>query len=100
MDSRRNLRDKASRDNQRETETNGPEMIGNILTRMLAAGSLPVWYHVLSTPREQALLICFVAAAVLVLVRHHSNIRNLLAGTEDKLGSGAPLHPTPPETAP
>jgi glycerol-3-phosphate acyltransferase PlsY len=40
-------------------------------------------------------LIFVVASAALIVVRHHQNIRRLIAGTENKLGAKAPL-PTNP----
>jgi glycerol-3-phosphate acyltransferase PlsY len=44
----------------------------------------PVWLWVLG-PREAAWLGAVLAA--LVLIRHHANIRRMIAGTEPRIGS-------------
>jgi acyl phosphate:glycerol-3-phosphate acyltransferase len=54
------------------------------LSALVAAAMTPVWLWVLG-PREAAWLGAVLAA--LVLVRHHANIRRLIAGTEPRIGS-------------
>ena len=54
------------------------------LAGMVSAASIPLWLAVFGRPDA----VWFgVALAALVLVRHHTNIRRLLAGTESKIGS-------------
>jgi acyl phosphate:glycerol-3-phosphate acyltransferase len=54
------------------------------LSALVAAAMTPVWLWLLG-PREAAWLGAVLAA--LVLVRHHTNIRRLIAGTEPRIGS-------------
>jgi glycerol-3-phosphate acyltransferase PlsY len=54
------------------------------LSALVAAAMTPVWLWVLG-PREAAWLGAVLAA--LVLVRHHANIRRMIAGTEPRIGS-------------
>jgi acyl phosphate:glycerol-3-phosphate acyltransferase len=54
------------------------------LSALVAAAMTPVWLWVLG-PRDAAWLGAVLAA--LVLIRHHANIRRLLAGTEPRIGS-------------
>jgi len=55
------------------------------LAALVAAASAPAWLAVFG--RTDAIWLA-VALALLVLVRHHANIRRLLAGTEPKIGKG------------
>jgi glycerol-3-phosphate acyltransferase PlsY len=54
------------------------------LSALVAAAMTPVWLWVLG-PREAAWLGAVLAA--LVLIRHHANIRRMIAGTEPRIGS-------------
>lgn len=54
------------------------------LGSILAAGSLPVLMFLLRQPSEH--LVFSVLASIFVIYRHHSNIKRLLAGTENKIG--------------
>jgi acyl phosphate:glycerol-3-phosphate acyltransferase len=54
------------------------------LAALVAAATIPVWLAVFG--RSDAVWFG-VALAVLVFVRHHANIRRLLAGTESKIGA-------------
>ena len=55
------------------------------LAALVAAASTPLWLWVFG--RADAVWLG-VALAVLVFVRHHANIRRLLAGTEPRIGKG------------
>ena len=52
----------------------------------LTAAVLAPFYSALLAP-EPAYVTCLVAISVLIIWRHRSNIRNLLTGTEDKIGA-------------
>ncbi len=54
------------------------------LSALVAAAMTPVWLWFLG-PREAAWLGAVLAA--LVLIRHHANIRRMIAGTEPRIGS-------------
>jgi glycerol-3-phosphate acyltransferase PlsY len=54
------------------------------LSALVAAAMTPVWLWVLG-PREAAWLGAVLAA--LVLIRHHANVRRIIAGTEPRIGS-------------
>jgi glycerol-3-phosphate acyltransferase PlsY len=54
------------------------------LAALVAAATIPVWLAVFG--RSDAVWFG-VALAVLVFVRHHANIRRLLAGAESKIGA-------------
>jgi glycerol-3-phosphate acyltransferase PlsY len=54
------------------------------LSALVAAAMTPVWLWLLG-PREAAWLGAVLAA--LVLIRHHANIRRMIAGTEPRIGS-------------
>ncbi len=54
------------------------------LSALVAAAMTPVWLWLLG-PREAAWLGAVLAA--LVLLRHHANIRRMIAGTEPRIGS-------------
>lgn len=55
------------------------------LAALVAAASTPLWLWAFG--RADAIWLG-VALAVLVFVRHHANIRRLLAGTEPRIGKG------------
>lgn len=55
------------------------------LAALVAAATTPIWLELFH--REDAIWLA-VALAVLVFVRHHANIRRLLAGTEPRIGKG------------
>ena len=55
------------------------------LAALVAAAATPAWLAVLG--RRDAIWLG-LALAALVFVRHHANIRRLLAGTEPKIGAG------------
>ena len=55
------------------------------LSAIIAAAMTPFYSWILiSSP---AYLVCFTSMSVLLIWRHRSNIRNLMAGTEDKIGT-------------
>ena len=51
---------------------------------LVAAASAPVWLWVIDGPRA---VLCGALLAAWIWVRHHANIRRLLAGTEPKIGN-------------
>ena len=55
------------------------------LAALVAAASAPLWLALFGRP--DAIWLA-VALALLVFVRHHANIRRLLAGTEPRIGMG------------
>ncbi len=55
------------------------------LSALVAAVSAPIWAMVAGYPLGVALILVMSA---LVLVRHASNIRRILAGTEPRIGAG------------
>jgi len=55
------------------------------LAALVAAASAPLWLALFGRP--DAIWLA-VALALLVFVRHHANIRRLLAGTEPRIGKG------------
>ena len=57
------------------------------LASMTATASFPVLVQLLDHP-DWATLISVAAAAILIILRHHSNIRNLITGNEPRLGPG------------
>jgi glycerol-3-phosphate acyltransferase PlsY len=59
------------------------------LASMLASASFPVVLVLIERP-PTVLMAWVCAAAVLIVLRHHSNIRNLVAGVEPKIRSGGP----------
>ena len=63
------------------------------LASICAAMGLPLAILALGYPA--ALALAGLAVAVLIIARHHQNIRRLLAGTEARLGERAPAPPTP-----
>jgi glycerol-3-phosphate acyltransferase PlsY len=55
------------------------------LAALVAAASIPAWLALLGRPDA----VWFgLALAALVFLRHHANIRRLLAGAEPKIGAG------------
>ena len=58
------------------------------LASILGAASFPVfaWFTV-SEPRTAFFITVQIAVALLVIVKHHPNIRRLLAGTEHRFGA-------------
>jgi glycerol-3-phosphate acyltransferase PlsY len=57
------------------------------LASMIATGSFPVLVQLMGSP-DWVTLVALAAAAILIIVLHHSNIRNLIAGEEPRLGPG------------
>jgi glycerol-3-phosphate acyltransferase PlsY len=58
------------------------------LGSITAAASFPVFVYLLkSTPR--AIVAGAAASAVLIIARHHANIRRLINGTESRVGRGS-----------
>ena len=54
------------------------------LGSMLAAGTMPVLLYLLSSPMPVVLLS--IVFAILIIIKHSSNIQRLLSGTENKVG--------------
>jgi len=54
------------------------------LGSMLAAGTMPVLLYLLSYPMPVVLLS--ILFAILIIIKHRSNIQRLLSGTESKVG--------------
>jgi glycerol-3-phosphate acyltransferase PlsY len=57
------------------------------LASMIATASFPVLVQLIDRP-DWITLVSVAAAAILIVVRHHSNIRQLIAGDEPRLGPG------------
>lgn len=57
------------------------------LASMVATASFPVLVRLIDHP-DRIILAAVAVAAILIILRHHSNIRNLIAGTEPRLGPG------------
>jgi glycerol-3-phosphate acyltransferase PlsY len=57
------------------------------LASMTATASFPVLLQLVDRP-DWVTLVAVAAAAILIIVNHHSNIRNLIAGDEPRLGPG------------
>jgi glycerol-3-phosphate acyltransferase PlsY len=57
------------------------------LASMTATASFPVLIQMLGNP-DWITLATVAATAILIIVRHHSNIRNLITGQEPRLGPG------------
>ena len=55
------------------------------LAALVAAASTPLWLWVFGRPDA---IWLGIALAVLVFIRHHANIRRLLAGEEPRIGKG------------
>ncbi len=59
------------------------------LAALIAFGSLPLWVWLF---RPHAPMAGFTAAAIILIIyAHRDNISRLLAGTEPKFGTGAPV---------
>jgi glycerol-3-phosphate acyltransferase PlsY len=54
------------------------------LGSMLAAGTMPVLLYLLSCP--MLIVLMSVVFAILIIIKHSSNIKRLLSGTENKVG--------------
>jgi acyl phosphate:glycerol-3-phosphate acyltransferase len=61
------------------------------LASILGAASFPIvaWFLV-TGPRPPVFCAVQVAVALLIIVKHHQNIRRLLAGTESRIGAAKP----------
>jgi len=57
------------------------------LASMTATASFPVLLQLVGRP-DWITLVSVAAAAILIILRHHSNIRNLVTGKEQRLGPG------------
>jgi glycerol-3-phosphate acyltransferase PlsY len=57
------------------------------LASMTATASFPVLIQLVDHP-DWVTLASVAAAAILIILRHHSNIRNLVTGNEQRLGPG------------
>jgi glycerol-3-phosphate acyltransferase PlsY len=57
------------------------------LASMIATASFPVLVQLIDRP-DWITLVSVAAAAILIILRHHSNIRLLIAGDEPRLGPG------------
>jgi len=57
------------------------------LASMTATASFPVLIQLVGHP-DWVTLSSVAAAAILIILRHHSNIRNLVTGKEQRLGPG------------
>ena len=55
------------------------------LSTMLAAVSAPLYLAVARLPEEQPLFIYCTAMAMYIIFSHRSNIRRMLAGTENRM---------------
>ena len=57
------------------------------LASIIAAISVPLFTLVLPPGRSPALIAGFSIISIVVILKHHANIRRLLSGTESKFGS-------------
>ena len=69
-----------------------------LITRYVSVGSISaaaafplLAYFVFGMSWPQPVFIAMIAISLLVIVRHHSNIRKLLHGTEDKFTHKRPI---------
>ncbi len=60
------------------------------LASILASASLPFFLYHFTRDRSPMFLLGYCFIAILVIAKHHANIRRLLAGTESRFGSKAP----------
>ncbi len=58
------------------------------LASIVAATTMPILFAVLGRPREYQVIL--IPAALLILIKHRSNMRRLLNGTEPKFGRPLP----------
>lgn len=56
------------------------------LSSILAAATIPITFILLSPTRAPWTIAAFFGIPLLVIAKHHSNIRRLLAGTESRFG--------------
>lgn len=59
------------------------------LASIVAAGTFPLFGFHFVRQRTPAVVTAFLLIPVLVIVKHHGNIRRLLNGTENRFGSGS-----------
>jgi glycerol-3-phosphate acyltransferase PlsY len=57
------------------------------LASILAAATIPLLMLYLAPARSPIVLFAFLFIPLLVIVKHHANIRRILAGTESRFGS-------------
>lgn len=57
------------------------------LASILAAASIPLSSWFLLSSRSPAVLAAFLGLPLLVIIKHHANMRRLLTGTESRFGS-------------
>jgi len=57
------------------------------LASIVAAAALPLFAFHFVTPRTPAVIAGFLFIPLLIIVKHHQNIRRLLGGTESRFGS-------------
>ena len=50
---------------------------------LVASALAPVWIWIVDGPRA---VLCLVLLAIWIWIRHHANIRRLVAGTETRIG--------------
>ena len=58
------------------------------LGSVLSALSIPLFAAIFLTSRSPVVLLAFLGIPLLVVVKHHANIRRLLSGTESRFGVG------------
>ncbi|NYF81253.1 glycerol-3-phosphate 1-O-acyltransferase PlsY [Granulicella arctica] len=58
------------------------------LASVIAAATLPVFAFYFIPLRTPIVIAGFLGIPLLIIVKHHANIRRLLAGTESRFGSG------------
>src|SRR5262249_39444432 len=66
--------------------------LGSILASLVFPIAAYFFYH-----PDPASLLPVVVAAVLVIAKHHQNIRRILAGNENRFGGGKPSPTAPTE---
>lgn len=59
------------------------------LASIISAAVFPFLIRGLSTPNRTALLVLCSASSLVIILKHHANIRRLIAGTEPKFGAKA-----------
>jgi glycerol-3-phosphate acyltransferase PlsY len=55
------------------------------LASIIATAVFPLFAYLLMTKQHQAMMPFIIAAAILIIAKHHQNIRRLLSGTESRL---------------